>query len=177
MILNPDKMKKFRPILFLAIFSLINFSSCKVNYSFKGAVIPVSINTFSVQYFPNRAPLVQAQLSQTFTDALKDKIEGQTRLKMVTGFGDVDFSGEIQNYETRPTAISGNETAALNRLTITVRVKFTDSINPDNSWESSFSRYEDYESSKNLTDVEEDLIELILENILEDIYNKAFVNW
>ena len=137
----------------------------------------MSINTFSVQYFPNRAPLVQAQLSQTFTDALKDKIEGQTRLKMVTGFGDVDFSGEIQNYETRPTAISGNETAALNRLTITVRVKFTDSINPDNSWESSFSRYEDYESSKNLTDVEEDLIELILENILEDIYNKAFVNW
>jgi hypothetical protein len=162
------------PAIFAAMMAL---SSCKISYSLSGTNIPIEINTVSVQYFPNRAPLVQAQLSQQFTDALKDKIQGQTRLELVNGLGDVDFSGEIKNYETRPTAISGNETAALNRLTITVRVKYTNTFNPDESFDSSFSRYEDYSSSQNLSDVEDDLIQLILENIIEDIFNKAFVNW
>jgi Lipopolysaccharide-assembly len=162
------------PVFFSAMMFL---SSCKINYSLSGTNIPIEINTVSVQYFPNRAPLVQAQLSQQFTNALKDKIQAQTRLELVNGLGDVDFSGEIKNYETRPTAISGNETAALNRLTISVRVKYTNTFNPDESFDTSFSRYEDYESSKNLSDVEEDLIELILENLIEDIFNKAFVNW
>jgi hypothetical protein len=162
------------PAIFAVMMAL---SSCKISYSLSGTNIPIEINTVSVQYFPNRAPLVQAQLSQQFTDALKDKIQGQTRLELVNGLGDVDFSGEIKNYETRPTAISGNETAALNRLTITVRVKYTNTFNPDESFDSSFSRYEDYSSSQNLSDVEDDLIQLILENIIEDIFNKAFVNW
>jgi hypothetical protein len=162
------------PAIFAAMMAL---SSCKISYSLSGTNIPIEINTVSVQYFPNRAPLVQAQLSQQFTDALKDKIQGQTRLELVNGLGDVDFSGEIKNYETRPTAISGNETAALNRLTITIRVKYTNTFNPDESFDSSFSRYEDYSSSQNLSDVEDDLIQLILENIIEDIFNKAFVNW
>lgn len=161
--------------ILIPVMLLIN--SCKINISLRGTNIDPAVQTFSVQYFPNRAPLVQAQLSQIFTDALKDKIQGQTRLEMVTGFGDVDFSGEISNYETRPVAITGDETAALNRLTITIKVKFTDNINPDNSFDSSFSRYEDYSSTKNLADVEEELIELIVDNILEDIFNKAFVNW
>lgn len=157
--------------------AMLVLSSCKISYSLSGTNIPVEINTVSVQYFPNRAPLVQAQLSQQFTDALKDKIQAQTRLDLVNGLGDVDFSGEIKNYETRPTAISGNETAALNRLTITVRVKYTNTFNPDDSFDTTFSRYEDYESSRNLSDVEAELIELILVNIIEDIFNKAFVNW
>ena len=172
--------KPMKPIKILFVFILagiIVLQSCKVSYSLSGTNIPIEIETFSVQYFPNRAPLVQAQLSQVFTDALKDKTEGQTRLEMVTGFGDVDFSGEIKVYETRPVAITGNETAALNRLTIGVRVNFTNSVNPDESFDTQFSRYEEYESSKNLSDVEDELIELIVENIVEDIFNKAFVNW
>ena len=164
-------------LIIISIASMIVLQSCKVSYSFSGTNIPIEIETFSVQYFPNRAPLVQAQLSQVFTDALKDKIEGQTRLEMVTGFGDVDFSGEIKNYETRPTAITGDETAALNRLTISIRVSYMNSFNPDESFDSQFSRYEEYESSKNLSDVEDELIGLIVENIIEDIFNKAFVNW
>lgn len=170
-------MKKTGLLLLMGICLFIVLPSCKISYSLSGTNIPIEMNTFSVQYFPNRAPLVQAQLSQTFTDALKDKVEGQTRLKMVTGFGDADFSGEIRNYETRPMAITGNETAALNRLTITVLVKYTNNVDPDASFETQFSRYEDYPSSQNLADVEDDLIELIVENIIEDIFNKAFVNW
>ena len=87
------------------------------------------------------------------------------------------FSGEIRNYETKPTAITGEETAARNRLTISIRVVYTNNIDPEAGFESSFSRYEDYDSSQSLADVEDELIELIIENILEDIFNKAFVNW
>ncbi len=151
--------------------------SCKVSYSFSGANINPAIKTVSVQYFDNRAPLVQAQLSQVFTDALREKVQGSTSLALVTGFGDVDFSGEIKNYETRPQAITGAESAALNRLSITVRVKFTNAIEPDKDFDTSFTRYEDFESSKDLSSVEDELIKLITEQLIEDIFNKAFVNW
>lgn len=157
---------------------LISLSpSCKVKYSMSGVSIDPRIKTVSVQYFPNRAPVVQAQLSQMFTDALKDKIQGQTSLQLVNGLGDIDFSGEIRNYDTRPMAISGNETAALNRFTIGVRVKYTDNINPDKGFDSQFSKYEDYSSSRNLSEVEDELMQLIVDQLIEDIFNKAFVNW
>jgi hypothetical protein len=151
--------------------------SCKVSYSFTGVTINPEIKTVSIQYFDNRAPLVQPQLSQIFTDALREKIQGQTSLNLVTGYGDVDFSGEIKNYETRPQAITGDETAALNRLSITVRVKFTNEIEPDKSFDTSFSRYQDYSSDLDLSSVEDEKIKLIVEDLMEDIFNKAFVNW
>jgi len=65
----------------------------------------------------------------------------------------------------------------MNRLTIAVRIKYTDNINPDNSFDTQFSRYEDYQSTKNLAEVEDELIQLIVEQLVEDIFNKAFVNW
>lgn len=169
----------YRPLYFSLLISvfLLVLNSCKVSYSFTGTTIDPQIQTFSIQYFQNRAPVVQAQLSQVFTDELRDRVQGQTRLELVTGFGDVDFSGEITNYETRPTAITGDEVAALNRLTISIRVEYTNSINPDDSFDTSFSRYEDYPSSQSLADVEEELIESIVDQIVEDIFNRAFVNW
>lgn len=156
---------------------LLGLNSCKVSYSLTGTTIDPQIQTFSVQYFQNRAPVVQAQLSQVFTDELRDRVQGQTRLELVSGFGDVDFSGEITNYETRPTAITGDEVAALNRLTITIRVEYTNSVNPDESFDTNFSRYEDYPSTQSLADAEEELIESIVDQIVEDIFNRAFVNW
>jgi hypothetical protein len=165
----------------LAILMSLQFASgcksMKISYSFSGVNISPDIKTVSVNYFPNRAPVVQAQLSQLFTDALIDKIQSNTSLELIPSGGDVAFSGEIRNYETRPTAITGNETAARNRLTISIKVVYTNNLDPDSNFESSFSRYEDYDSSQNLADVENELIELIIENILEDIFNKAFVNW
>lgn len=169
---------KKRRLLLLSLFLLLAFQqACKVSYSFSGVVIDPQIVTCSVQNIQNRAPLVQPQLSQKFTDALKDKIQGQTNLNLVNGMGDVDFTGEIRNYETRPTAITGAETAALNRLTITVRVKYTNNFNPDLSFDNSFSRFEDYDSSKDLSQVEDELIGLLVEQLVEDIFNRAFVNW
>ena len=152
-------------------------TSCKISYSFSGVNISPEVQTYSVEYFPNRAALVQAQLSQEFTDALMDKIQGNTSLDLANQGGDVQFSGEITGYETRPAAITSEETAARNRLTITVRVKYINVIEPDLDFDSSFSRYEEYDSRLNLSDVEEELIELIVENLVEDIFNRAFISW
>ncbi len=160
-----------------AIGLLFTTTSCKVTYSFSGVNISQEVTTYSVDYFPNRAAIVQAQLSQLFTDALMDKIQNNTSLKLSTDGGDVQFSGEITRYETRPTAITGQETAARNRLTIAVRVKYTNLVEPELDYDTSFSRYEDYDASQNLSDVENELIDLIVENLIEDIFNKAFVSW
>ena len=156
---------------------LLIIPSCKVSYSFSGVNISPEITTYSVDYFPNRAAIVQAQLSQLFTDALMDKIQNNTSLNLSNDGGDVQFSGEITRYETRPTAITSQETAARNRLTIAVRVKYSNLLEPELDYDTSFSRYEDYDASQNLTDVENELIDLIVEYLIEDIFNRAFVSW
>ena len=164
--------------LIVVLFALMGaMTSCKISYSFSGVNISPEVLTYSVDYFPNRAALVQAQLSQVFTEALMDKIQDNTNLDMTTDGGDVQFSGEITNYQTRPTAITSAETAARNRLTITVRVKYINVVEPDLDYDSSFSRYEEYDASQNLNDVEEELIELLVEDLVEDIFNKAFISW
>ena len=165
----------FTAVIFFTI--IVAIPQCKVTYSFSGVNLSPEVLTYSVDYFPNRAPIVQAQLSQLFTEALMDKIQGNTSLDLSTDGGDVSFSGEITGYAMRPTAITGQETAARNRLTITVRVKYTNNMEPELDYDTSFSRFEDYDASLNLTDVENELIELILEYLIEDIFNRAFVNW
>jgi len=164
-------------VMMLAATGVMVLQQCKVTYSFSGVNISPEVQTYSVEYFPNRAPIVQAQLSQLFTDALLDKIQTNTSLDLAESGGDVNFSGEITNYETRPTAITGAETAARNRLTITVRVRYTNTVEPELDYDTSFSRYEDYDASRNLSEVENELIDLIVEDLIEDIFNRAFVSW
>ena len=160
------------------IFTLVmGLTACGVNYSFSGVNISEEVLTYSVDYFPNRAALVQAQLSQLFTEAMMDKIQGNTSLDLSRDGGDVQFSGEITNYETRPTAITSAETAARNRLTITVRVKYVNVVEPELDFDSRFSRYEEYDASQSLNDVEDALITLLVDDLVEDIFNKAFISW
>jgi hypothetical protein len=163
--------------LFLLIICISSLSGCKVSYSFSGASISPQVKTFSVVYFQNRAPLVQPQLSQYLTDALIDKCKGQTKLNYVTGTGDVNFEGEISDYNTRPLTVAADAQAAVNRFTITVKVKFTNTIQPEFSYEKTFSRYEDYDSNLDLSAVEKELSDKIIEMIVEDVFNQAFVNW
>lgn len=166
-----------RVLLILILIGFTVLIGCKVSYSFTGASISPEIKTFSIQYFQNRAPLVQPGLSQYITDELNDKCRGQTNLKYVTSIGDVNFEGEIVDYNTRPLTVAADAQAAMNRFTVTVKVKFTNSVDPDLSFDRSFSRYEDYSSNLELSQVEQDLIGKIVEMIVEDIYNAAFVNW
>jgi hypothetical protein len=148
-----------------------------MSYSFSGASISPLAKTVSIKYFQNRASLVQPGLSQLITEGLIDKCKSQTSLKYSSDIGDVNFEGEITDYNTRPLTVGADARAATNRFTITVKVKYTNSIEPDLSFEQSFSRYEDYESSLDLSQVEKELAIRIVELIIEDIYNKAFVNW
>lgn len=150
---------------------------CKVSYSFSGASISSQIKTVSVQYFQNRASLVQPGLSQALTDALIDKCRAETNLDFVNGIGDVDFEGEIVDYNTRPVTVGADANAATNRFSITVRVKFTNTVEPDLSYDQRFSRYADYSSTLDLSQVEAQLSDEIIEMIVEDIFNQAFVNW
>ena len=161
--------------IFIALIAVL--SGCKVTYSFSGASISPQIRTLSVQNFLNRAPLVQPGLDQSFTDALIDKCKAQTGLEIISNLGDVNFEGEITDYRTMPLTVAADAFAAMNRFTITVRVKFTNSVDTDLSFDQTFTRYEDYDSNLDLSAVEQDLSEKIIELIIEDIFNKAFVNW
>ncbi len=167
-----------RCFLFILIISeLVFLSGCKVSYSFTGASIPPEMKTISVQYFQNHASIVQTGLGQYITDALIDKCKAQTNLSLVNSLGDADFEGEIIDYNTRPQTVAADAQAATNRFTITVRVKYSNLINPELSFDQTFSRYEDYDSQYNLDEVEEELSAKIVELLVEDIFNKAFVNW
>ncbi len=166
-----------RIVLLLLIASVATLTGCKVTYSFSGASISPQVKTVSIQYFQNRAPLVQPGLSQNLTDMLIDKCKAQTSLAYVNGIGDVNFEGEISDYTTRPLTVAADALAAMNRFTIAVKVKFTNAVEPELNFEQTFSRYEDYDSNLDLSQVEKELSDKILEMVVEDIFNQAFVNW
>lgn len=152
--------------------------SCTMSYSFTGASIPPEVKTIQIEQFPNNAPLVNPTLSQVFTDALRDKFQSQTSLVLVTEGGDLVIDGEIVEYNTRPAAIQSDDVAALNRLTIGVRVNYVNSYDDSQNFSNqSFSRFEDYESSQDLNTVSDELVPIIVEYLVEDIFNKTVVNW
>lgn len=166
-----------RPIYFtLLLLATVVQTGCGV-YSFTGASIPVGAKTISIEYFVNNASLVEPTLTQTLTDALRDRFVQQTPLSLVNENGDLSLEGIITDYSTRPVAIQGNETAALNRLTVQVRVKYTNTLEPDKDFETTFTRYEDYPSDQDINQVKDALIPTINDALVDDIFNKAVVNW
>ena len=152
------------------------WNACGI-YSFTGASIPPEARTISVAFFPNDAPLVQPTLSQRFTQDLQDKFVRQTTLGLVESGGDLHFEGSIIGYDTQPTAIAGDDRAALNRLTITVRVRFVNEFDPKSEFERNFSRFYDYPANISLSQIEDEAIQAINEALVEDIFNQAVVNW
>ncbi len=167
------KMQK----IWIGVVLILIIQGCKLTISTTDASISPDTKTCSVQNFPNRALVVNASLSRKVYDDLQDKIQSQTSLRMVNGEADVMFEGEITGYETRPAAITGQNVAALDRLTITIQVKFTNNKDPRYSYSKSFSRYADYSRNQAFASVENDLIDEIIPLILEDIFNAAFANW
>lgn len=157
---------------------LLFMNACTMKYSFTGASIPPEAKTVSVQDFPNMAPLVNPLLSLALTEALKDRFVSETSLQIVRLDGDLDFSGTITRYETKPMAIqAGSDQAQENRLTISVKVKFTNRIDNKSSYEATFTRFQNYPSSQSLEDVQNTLATMIIEELVDDMYNKAVVNW
>jgi len=157
---------------------MLVLAGCKINFSFTGGSVNPNAKTVYVATFPNNASLVNPNLSQEFTTALKDRIQSRTPLTIVDSKNaDYTFEGAISNYFIQPVAIQGNDIAAMNRLTISVRVTFKNSFEENLNFEQTFSRYTDYASTLNFTAIESGLMQEIVSDLTEDIFNKAFVNW
>ncbi len=161
----------------LLLVCLAAFTGCKVKYSLSGASISPDAKTVSIARFPNNALLVAPILSSTLTEALQDRFSRQTRLTLIPEGGDLNFEGEITGYTSVPASISADEYAVKNRLTITVRVRFINAIEPNLNYNKTFSAYSEYDSSKLLQEVEPTLIPEIVEMLVEDIFNAAVANW
>lgn len=168
---------KLRHILLFALSVLLAGCAFKINYSFSGASIPPEAKTFSVAYFPNNAAMVAPILSTTLTEALQDKFNRQTRLVQVPEGGDFAFEGEITNYTSTTASVSTQDMALNNRLTITVKVRFTNAINEADSFNQTFTAFEEYESTRLLTEVEGDLIPQIVDKLVTDIFQAAAAQW
>ena len=174
-------MNKFMQHRYLSGFviitiSLLFISSCGV-YSFTGASIPPEAKTVSVQYFPNRAMLVEPTLSPIFTDLLRDKFTGQTNLEMIERNGDLAIEGEIIAYKTTPVSIQADQTAAQNRLTIIINARFSNKYEPDKDFETKFTQFYDYNSSVDLNSIKATLIDDLSSALAQDIFDKAVINW
>lgn len=168
---------EFRKSTLIIILALALFASCTMKYSFTGASISPETKTVSVQYFNNIAPIVYPTLSQTLTETLKDKFVSQTSLVVMQRDADMNFEGQITGYTVTPTAIQGDQYASQNRLTITVSVKFTNKNNPELNYNKSFSAYEDFAATEQLVQVESEKTKLIVEKLVDDIFNAAVANW
>jgi len=171
------KFQDLKRIGALLVLMMVLLNSCRMSYSFTGASISPNVKTVSIAYFSNNAALVVPTLSRTVTDALRDYFTSQTNLNLVNRSGDLNLDGTITQYVVVPVAIQGNETAALNRLTITLSVKFSNKTDSKQNWESTFSKYRDYSSTFNLSAVQDGLIKEITDDLVQDIFNKAVVNW
>jgi hypothetical protein len=163
-------------VLILILIATI-IPACKVSYTFTGASIAADVKTFSVYHFPNRARLINPTLSTDFTEKLKEKLLKQTSLREQTENGDLVFEGQITEYEVRPMAIQKEDLAAQNRLTIGVKLKFTNNRDHDQDFDRTFTAFEDFSSSLSLSDVESSIVPDILEKLMDDIFNATIANW
>ena len=170
-------MKKTRILLFSLCAVLLTGCSVAIKHSLSGASIPPDAKTFSVAYFPNNATMVSPILSSTLTEALVDIFTRRTRLTQVDEGGDFAFEGEITNYTSTTSSVSSDEYALLNRLTITVKVRFTNALDESMSFNRTFTAFEDYESTQLLTEVEGTLIPLIVDKLVTDIFQASASNW
>lgn len=161
----------------IALLTATVFSGCGISYSFQGGKLNEAIETISIQYFETRAALASPTYSQSFTESLRDVFLQQTNLTQVDQYGHLQLEGEVTGYDTRPVAVTGDETAALSRLTVTLMVRCVNTVEEDKSFEQTFKRFADFSSSQNLADVEEGLIEDINDQLVQDVFNKIVSDW
>jgi hypothetical protein len=148
-----------------------------VKYSLNGATIPMEAKTISVQFFSNNTTLGSPSISQKFTEKLRDMVSTQTNLALMKQNGDLEFEGSIIDYNIAPVAIQSTDQAALNRLSMTVNVKFKNKFDATKNFEQAFTRFADYKTSSSLSAEEDNLLLEINRQLTEDIFNKAFNNW
>ena len=132
---------------------------------------------FSVAFFENTASINSPLLSQTFTEKLKQKFISETNLSIVETEGDFDFSGEITNFVIAPVSAQSTDNAQLNRLTITVKVYLKSEKDSKSSFEQTFSNFQDFDANTNFSSVENTLVDEITDMLVQQVFNKAAINW
>ena len=153
-------------------------NSCRISYKFNGSAIDYNIyKTVHISEFPIRAALVYPPLQQTFENALLDYVQRNTRLQTVDGPSDLELTGEITGYNLSPQAVTEDAYASKTRLTIQVRVKYTDNRDENKDIDQTFSAYRDFDSSELLTDVQDQLCEEISKELVDLIFNATLGNW
>ncbi|NNC83821.1 MAG: LptE family protein [Flavobacteriales bacterium] len=162
-------------LLLLACLFLI--PSCKVRYSFSGGSVPAEADTFSVSYFLVRAPLADPNYGQQVTEGLKDLLLDQSPLNLADEDGDIHYEGEVTRYEINPVAASGDEVSTRNRLTIELKVRYFNKIEPDKDKQLTLRQFEDFDAEDEFADIEETLLEEINTKILQDIYDQTLGDW
>jgi hypothetical protein len=166
-------MKK---IILLICLGLLN--ACVISYKFNGASIDYSTTkTISIADFPNVAPLVYAPLSNNLSDGIRDIFQRQTRLEQVKRGGNLELEGEITGYTLTPMAVSADSYAAETKLTITIKVRFTNNVAPEESFEKTYTANQIFDSSQMLTDVQDELCNTMIAELADQIYNDTVAKW
>lgn len=162
----------------IVLLLVATLSGCSISYKFNGASIDYSkTKSISVADFPNNAALVYAPLSNNLSEAIRDLYQRQTRLEVLRRGGNLELEGEITGYTLTPMAVSADSYAAETKLTLTVRVRFTNNIAPEESFEKTYTAFQTFDSSRMLTDVQDDLCNTMITEISESIYNDTVAKW
>lgn len=153
-------------------------SGCSISYKFNGANIDYSkTRSVSIADFPNNAAMVNPSLSNDLSEGIRDLFQRQTRLQVLRKGGDLEIEGEIIGYDIASMAISADSYASETKLTIRIQVRFTNNINPEESFEKTYSAYQTFDASRLLSDVQDELCATMVTELSEDIYNDTVAKW
>lgn len=158
--------------------TVVTLSSCMISYRFNGASIDYSkTQSISIADFPNNAAMVNPNLSNNLSEGIRDIYSRQTRLQILRRGGDMELEGEIVDYALTPMAISADNLSAETKLTITIKVRFTNNKAPEESFEKTYSAFQTFDSSRLLTDVQDELCATMITELAENIYNDTVAKW
>ncbi len=167
-----------KKIIFAFSFLLLLATACTVSYKMNGASIDYSkTKTVCIKDFNNLAPLVNPALAPQFNEALRDIFARQTRLKAVDHNGDMQLEGEIMSYDIIQLAMQADGVAAETKLSVTVKVRYSNRVNPTKNFEKSFTAFRTFPNTQTLQQVESQLCTLIVEELTETIYNQTAADW
>ena len=171
---NTFRIEKYVVLFFLIFIG----SSCSISYKFNGASIDYTkTKTISIADFPNTAELIYPPFSQEFTETLRDTYAKQTRLRLLKKGGNLQLEGSIVGYTLTPMAISADSYSSETKLTVTIAVRFTNVNNPDDDFEKKYTSYQLFKSSRLLSEVQDELMKIIVLDISEMIYNDTVAKW
>ena len=162
--------------LICLMITVLCLSSCGI-YSFSGTSIQPDVNTITINFIEYRAQRVNPSLSNDLTEAIRNQFRRMTRLEQVDMDGDMEISGQITGYEVTTAAVTADEVAARNKLTVSVKIQFTDKKHPEENFDKSFTAFSEYDSTNTLDSVESSLCAEIIDKLVEDIFNASVAQW